>query len=124
MTPSKRLTTAQIVIARRIRALKMEAEAKQQALQAELDQRAEALTATYQERMLSEWSALFVSAGIPAEEMGHWGLDMRYTDDHELAFLERLGQCSCGQDHGDGGELPGFEGLLANLNNLGKKRVH
>lgn len=98
-----------------IKRLYDEAQKAQQDLRDELQRRADALSEEFQLKMLEHWRNLHRIVGLPEEEVGKWGLDARYLEEHGAAFLEKRGKCACGMDHGDDDEPAGIEGLLARI---------
>jgi hypothetical protein len=74
---------------------------KERELNAELEQRAEAIRADLRTQTVEGWQALFRNLGIPEDEIGNYGLDVKHFRDHGIAVLYPLeGVCpGCGEEH-------------------------
>lgn len=102
MSKTIKLEGAALETARRIADLQKETMAERDRLQKEYNERMEALGAAHNEQAKAHWTVLHMEAGLPVSEVGAWGLDARYLEQHGTAFLEKQDRCSlCGGNHGE-----------------------
>lgn len=84
-----RLTGDALTAARAVHGIHQQTHAQTAELEREFQERLNELGRDAQEQMSRAWPVLMNAADLPMEELGEWGLDASYLDDHGCAFLSK-----------------------------------
>ena len=83
------LTGDALTAARAVHGIHQHSHARKAELEREYQERLTELGKEAQEQMSRAWAVLMNAADLPMDELGDWGLDASYLEDHGCAFLRK-----------------------------------